>query len=1048
MARILLKLSVLVLLLVGSTEAWAVPPPEERKATEAEPRVDSQGDPLPPGATARLGTVRLRKGFITYQAIFSPDGRRMATAGAGHGVCVWDAATGKEVFHASKASASRTVAYAPDGKTLACACYSSKGLEAALLNADSGEPVRLLGPANPLAFTFSPDGTRLAMSGYSGGNPALVIWEASTGKLLHRWPLPKVLAGSLSFSRDGKLLAGTNQLDDTDSRVHLWDATTGETLTPLSGHRKGLLAVAFSRSGRILASAGEDETIRLWDVGAKAVLRTLTPQLGAVRSVAFAPDDSILAAGHDDGTIQLWDAGSGRALRRWKGHAGLVQSLAFAPDGKTLLSASLWESALRLWDTATGAEIRPSPGHRGLVDWVAFAPEGNQLFSTGRDKRLLAWELSTGQARPVFEWTTARFSRTAVAADRKTLATISNGDGALQLWDVVGGGPVRILAKYTDGQGGADLCFAPDSTLLACACQDKVELWDVATGKALRRFSVNPRGGHIAFSPDGKVLACGEMAARPVDDSILHFWDVTDGKELRRIETEHLPGPLGFSPDGRLLAVSGSWRGGQLQVWDLAKGQPLPIAPTHGMAALAFSADGRFLAVAGMERSRGVSVLEVFRGKQACRFEAPQEMTSVAFAPAGTALATGCADGSILVWDLATRAVQARSAGRAQVQSTREFLAAWKPRPPFRYPEARHGKGELKYLHGLPVLTLAGTPEEMGEQMGILALRPALAELNIDHFVEEHFQGIIAQQSLAWLKAMAHLLGTRFPKEHRAELEAMAKAAGLDRDLLMLGNLVPDLGLLGCSTLLVDPARSGTGKPLFGRNMDYPPRAGIERLSLVVVWHPQGKPAFAGVGYPGMLVSASTINSAGLAWTVNSISSAADDSARFNPFGTPMAVWLRRLAEEGTDVASAEKLIRPVSRTGMLSLSICDKNGGAVFEITSKSLVVRHGIQGVCACTNHFLSKELTTNAGCWRYPQLEASQKLAKLGLADIAQKLHEVNQGRWTLQTMIFEPADLKLHLAIGRGPASARPLQEIDLAPLLTTPPANANANREGR
>src|SRR6516164_9829588 len=43
----------------------------------------------------------------------------------------------------------------------------------------------------------------------------------------------------------------------------------------------------------------------------------------------------------------------------------------------------------------------------------------------------------------------------------------------------------------------------------------------------------------------------------------------------------------------------------------------------------------------------------------------------------------------------------------------------------FRYPEAKHGKGELKYINGLPVLTLEGTPEEIGEQHGVLALKPA-----------------------------------------------------------------------------------------------------------------------------------------------------------------------------------------------------------------------------------------------------------------------------------------------------------------------------------
>src|SRR5260370_7860463 len=43
---------------------------------------------------------------------------------------------------------------------------------------------------------------------------------------------------------------------------------------------------------------------------------------------------------------------------------------------------------------------------------------------------------------------------------------------------------------------------------------------------------------------------------------------------------------------------------------------------------------------------------------------------------------------------------------------------------PFRFPEAKHGKGELRYINGLPVLTLAGTPEEIGGQMRGLTRPP------------------------------------------------------------------------------------------------------------------------------------------------------------------------------------------------------------------------------------------------------------------------------------------------------------------------------------
>ena len=39
---------------------------------------------------------------------------------------------------------------------------------------------------------------------------------------------------------------------------------------------------------------------------------------------------------------------------------------------------------------------------------------------------------------------------------------------------------------------------------------------------------------------------------------------------------------------------------------------------------------------------------------------------------------------------------------------------------PFRYPEAKHGKGELKYINRIPVMTIEGSPTEMGDQLGAI----------------------------------------------------------------------------------------------------------------------------------------------------------------------------------------------------------------------------------------------------------------------------------------------------------------------------------------
>jgi len=351
---------------------------------------------------------------------------------------------------------------------------------------------------------------------------------------------------------------------------------------------------------------------------------------------------------------------------------------------------------------------------------------------------------------------------------------------------------------------------------------------------------------------------------------------------------------------------------------------------------------------------------------------------------------------------------------------------------PFRYVEGKYGKGELKYTNGLPVLTVAGTPEEIGAQVGALTAKPLQRLVNYAPALarSQGFEKMWPQI----LKASA-AMAARFPPDHLAELESLIKHAGVDHDLAVACNTLPDIKKLGgCATLIVEAERSATHRPLFGRNLDYPTLGFLQEYTLVTVYHPTGKHAFVSIGFPGLIGCVSGINDAGLALATLEVNSANDGSPAFDPKGTPYLLALRRVLEECTTLAEAEKLLRSLKRTTMNNLAICDRNGGAVFEMTPRNLVVRRSTEGICPCTNHFRTKELATSTECRRYEALEKCRALPRIGLADVARSLDAANQGELTLETMIFEPADLKLQLAIGKCPSSALPLKELALAPFF--------------
>jgi hypothetical protein len=95
---------------------------------------------------------------------------------------------------------------------------------------------------------------------------------------------------------------------------------------------------------------------------------------------------------------------------------------------------------------------------------------------------------------------------------------------------------------------------------------------------------------------------------------------------------------------------------------------------------------------------------------------------------------------------------------------------------------------------------------------------------------------------------------------------------------------------------------------------------------------------------------------------------------------------------------------------------------------------VRPSSGGVSICTNHFRTTELATDMSCLRYDRLQQSNSLPKYTVEDIAKRMDSVNQGAATLQTMIFEPAALRLHLAFGKGPATRLPLKTLELKELF--------------
>ena len=352
--------------------------------------------------------------------------------------------------------------------------------------------------------------------------------------------------------------------------------------------------------------------------------------------------------------------------------------------------------------------------------------------------------------------------------------------------------------------------------------------------------------------------------------------------------------------------------------------------------------------------------------------------------------------------------------------------------PVFR--SGRSGNGRLQFINEVAVLSVEGTPQEIGRQQAELI---GAAANQLSRYPQEFFRRLGKQEQWDTVVQRARVLAENIPEPHRAEMMAFAEHAGGDRQLGLVANVLPDMyrGLFACSSLIVTAQRSATGEPLFGRNLDFFTLGVLDRYSLVTVYRPRGKNAFAAVGFPGLFGVFSGINEHGLALAVHEVLLARDGSPMFDPKGVPYSFCFRRILEECRSVEEAEKLLLDTPRTTRLNLAVCDRKSAAVIEMTPKTVATRRDEAGVCICTNHFRTKQLETLFFCRRYLTLSQAKEMEKLSLDDVAKKLDQVNQGALTVQTMVFEPQRLRLHLAAGSCPSSALPLKLVELKPLFS-------------
>jgi WD40 repeat protein len=425
-----------------------------------------------------------------HQAVFSPDRRYLATAGADGTIRLWS--LNPQTVYNARPELAKVLHWA------APASSSSSRNPPCQANCSQGSTQ----PTDITSIAFSPDGQYIAAIAQDAS--VINLWSVASGELVRQLATSAPVK-QLSFSPNGVWLASLQ----SDRSIALWQTDTGTRAAHLL-QAGDVNSVEFSPNGQFLLTAGADRAAHLWQLHfapteSLKVAKTLTlTHSHTVNQATFNASGQRIATTSTDGIVRLWNTATGELLQTFSPSRQEVVQPDSASANTALdadFSANVSNSANMSNVVSDGAIDSTKPQPNRLR--VQFSPDQQHLAVADVNRHIWLWDFGSGQIRK---------SLMTVNPSESLQPSPSFHTTELDLWSFNPTGHLLVTASADDVRS--------DGT-------HNVNVWDSRTGE---RVGVLP--GHTAaveaiqFSPDGTYVATASS------DGVVRLWSAEPGGEL------------------------------------------------------------------------------------------------------------------------------------------------------------------------------------------------------------------------------------------------------------------------------------------------------------------------------------------------------------------------------------------------------------------------------------------------------------------------------------------------------------------------------------